>query len=229
MSDRAFTRVTGPPTIPSVAVPAGRFLRGASLHDKFANSTERPATWCEVAPFVMMVFPVTETLLAAWRGGPAGDLPAVRVSWLQASAFAEWLSRKTGNPWRLPTETEWEWACRAGTTTPYHTGDALPPSAANYLYDECGRRVGRGCRTPPGTHAPNAFGLEDMHGNVLEWCADPWRPRYDAAPDESQRIVRGGAWDLLPRLLRASWRDGLPLETRRDHLGFRLVHSLPSA
>jgi formylglycine-generating enzyme required for sulfatase activity len=198
-------------------IPAGEYWVGAGDDDKFAASCEGPRRKVVLEhPFWMSVFPVTERE----RGGHS-DLPAVRVSWHDATAHCRELTQRTGAAWRLPTGVEWEIACRAGAGTPFWCGFTIGTDQANYLHDESGRRVGPGRRTPPGTYPPNHFGLEDMAGNVLEWCAGEW------APGSPLREVRGGAWDLLPRLLRSSWRDGLPPDVRQDNLGFRLACDTP--
>lgn len=206
--------------IEMVTIPAGRFLMGTAGEDRFANSTERPAH--EVVfdrPFKVSRFPVTETLWA----GTGGLLPVTRVSWHEACDFVTWLGAATGRGFRLLTEAEWEYCCRAGSTSLFAFGDTLEPAQANYLYDERGFKVGPGRRTAQGSYPPNAFGLEDMHGNVCEWVADAWRPSYDAAPDERFRVIRGGAWDYMPRLLRSAWRDFASPGTMRDNLGFRVA------
>lgn len=216
----------------AVTIPAGEFWMGESEGDKFANDTERPRHLVRIArPFRLAVFPVTRALL---RGrvadSPADDLPATGVSWTEAVAFC----RALGG--RLPSEAEWEYAARAGTLTPFPGGFDLRVSEANFLYSEHGERIGLGRTTPAGTHPPNAFGLEAMAGNVCEWCADAWHPDYVNAPVDGSartdgrhdlRVIRGGAWDYLPRLLRSSWRDALPASTRRDNVGFRVAWDLP--
>src|SRR5262249_38687350 len=98
----------------------------------------------------------------------ADDEPVVMVAWQQAVAFCNWLAKKEGKPYRLPTEAEWEYACRAGTTTPYHTGDKLTPEQANFGQTTDGKR--RANVVAVGSYKPNAWGLHDMHGNVAEWC-----------------------------------------------------------
>ena len=153
-------------------------------------------------------------------------LPVVCVSWHDAMCYVSWLSAQTRKPFRLLTEAEWEYACRAGSTTIFSVGDTLEPEHANYFYDEHGFKVGPGHRTPPGSNPPNAFGLEDMHGNVCEWVADAWRANYSAEPDEAHRVIRGGAWDYMPRLLRSAWRDFAAADTKRDNLGFRIACDL---
>ena len=214
--------------IDMLAVPAGRFVMGTAGEDRFANSTERPAHEVVIEkPLAVSRFPVTEAQWREFTGAGAGSsLPVVRVSWNEAADFAFWLRTRTGRAFRLLTEAEWEYCCRAGSTTIFAFGDALEPMQANFFYDEHGFKVGPGARTPPGAYAPNAFGLEDMHGNVCEWVADAWRPSYDAAPDARARVVRGGAWDYMPRLLRSAWRDSAPADARRDNLGFRVACDL---
>lgn len=210
-----------------ITIPAGRFIMGTSGEDCFANSTERPAHEVVIErPFAVSRFPITEAQWSAFAGGPSSSLPVVRVSWFDAMKFVEWLSAQTGKLFRLLTEAEWEYACRAGSTTIFNVGDTLEPEHANYFYDEHGFKVGPGHRTPPGSYPPNAFGLEDMHGNACEWVADAWRPSYDAAADEIHRVIRGGAWDYMPRLLRSAWRDFAKPETRRDNIGFRIACDL---
>jgi formylglycine-generating enzyme required for sulfatase activity len=207
--------------------------------DRFASVTERPLLDVTIPARVAVACdPVTECDYAAFEPqhveNPA-DLPVVNVSWRDASAYCEWLGEQTGQPWRLPSEAEWEIACRAGTDTPFSTGDSLPFESANYLYDELGGRVGTGGRTPTGNYSPNAWGIHDMHGNVAEWCADAWHPSHEGAASDgsaragspdSLRVIRGGSWDLLPRLLRSSSRDALPPDTRRDNVGFRVALTL---
>ena len=198
-------------------IPPGEYWVGAGEDDKFTASCEglRRRVVLE-RPFWLAAFPVTERDL-----GGDSLLPAVHLSWHDAVGHCLAMSQRTGASWRLPTGVEWEIACRAGCPAPFWCGHSIGTGQANYLHDESGRRVGPGCRTLPGSYQPNAFGLEDMAGNVLEWCSNAWRP------GSALREVRGGAWDLLPRLLRSSWRDGLPPDTRQDNLGFRLACDTP--
>ena len=229
---------------PLVEIPAGEFVMGETGEDKFAGNTERPAHRVIISrPFLLGRFPVTsgEYRLYEPRHAPGEDaaLPAVNVSWDDARAYCAWLSGKTGRAVRLPSEAEWEYACRAGSREPFAWGSEISARDANFLHDEYGVRVGPGRRTPEGLYPPNAFGLHDMHGNVCEWVEDAWTPNYDGAPecgsarmpasDERRRVIRGGAWDYMPRLLRCAWRDWLPLETRRDNVGFRIACTAPPA
>ena len=195
-----------------IQVPAGRFVMGCVEEDKFGNSHELPRVEVEVATFELSVHPFTD-----------GDLPKVNVSWNEAVELCE----KLGRGYRLPTETEWEYACRAGTTTPFPSGDLPDPEEVNFLYDENGNRVGPGEILPTGWGNASAFGLHDMLGNVCEWVADRWRSDYASeAADDDLKTIRGGAWDYLPRLLRPSWRDFASSDTRRDNLGFRVARDL---
>jgi len=166
-------------------------------------------------------------------GAPAH--PANNVSWDDAEEFCEELSDKTGRTFRLPTEAEWEYACRAGTSTPFHTGDDIGPDDANFdasfPYGEGWTGIYRMRTTPAGSLKPNPWGLHDMHGNVWEWCAD----EYAAYPGgevkelgsnsrgQPYRVCRGGCWQSYPWHCRSavrSWRDPL---CKSERLGFRVV------
>jgi formylglycine-generating enzyme required for sulfatase activity len=186
-----------------------------------------------------------------WRdpGFPqAGDHPVTCVSWDDARAYVAWLNQYLGlagraDAYRLPSEAEWEYACRAGTTTPFSFGETLSTEQANYdgnfAYGR-GRETGlwRKGTTPAGAFRPNAFGLRDMHGNVFEWCEDVWHERYDGAPKDgsawvsggpSLRVVRGGSWYNNPRYLRSANRLGSFPSDRDNLVGFRLARTLSRA
>jgi formylglycine-generating enzyme required for sulfatase activity len=217
-----------------LTIPGGRFWMGGSEHDKFAGSVEMPRHEVEIATFEMSAHPVTfgqlHELLSEANAQPS-DFPATRIDFHQACAFAGKLAA------RLPTEAEWEYACRAGSSSVFPHGANLQPDDANFLYDEFGEPVGSGMATPIGSFPPNNFGLYDMIGNVCEWTADVWHPAYQNAPADGSawlsggrqgcRVIRGGAWDHLPRLLRASWRDWAPESARWDNLGFRVARDIP--
>ena len=154
---------------------------GENAEDKFANDTERPLHQVIfAAPFALGKFPVTVEEYRRFRPAHSpeepADWPVVRVSWQDATDYCHWLTEKRGQRFRLPTEPEWEFACRAGTRTPFAVGDEIALTQANYLYDEAGRQIGAGKRTAVGSYPPNAFGLHDLHGNVCEWVADSWHP-----------------------------------------------------
>ena len=225
-----------------VGLPAGGFVMGENAGDRFANDTERPAHPVRISPGLALgCFPVTVGEFRHFRPDHApdeeDDLPVVRVNWHDADAYCRWLTGQTGREYRLPSEAEWEYACRAGSATPFAMGDDITLAQANFLYDENGLRIGLGGRSRVGRHEPNAFGLYDLHGNVSEWTADSWHADYLGAPADGRawiepadprRVVRGGAWDHLPRLLRSAWRDRRPADQRADNLGFRLATSDPS-
>jgi len=209
-------------------LPEGPFPMGESEADKFANDTERPRHTVTIPAGISLGRdPVTNGEFRVFSPGhsPAedADIPVTGITWHEARDFADWMSSRLGAICRLPSEAEWECACRAGTETAFSTGAEIALDDANYLYSESGERIGVGGKTHVGTYPANAFGFRDLHGNVCEWVADPWRSGYERPQVDDLRVIRGGAWDYLPRLLRSSWRDGLPASTRRDNLGFRIA------
>jgi formylglycine-generating enzyme required for sulfatase activity len=220
-----------------VELPGGEFIQGETKDDKFANDTERPAHFVRIAPGLSLgCFPVTVEEFRRYKPthAPADpdNLPVVGVSWHDAREYCSWLRDTAGHDFRLPSESEWEYACRAGARDPFVCGNDITPAEANFYYDESGQRVGLGYRVPVGSYAPNAFGLYDCHGNVCEWVADTWHPNYLGAPgdgspwvepEDGQRVVRGGAWDYLPRLLRCAWRDWRAMDQKTDNIGFRVA------
>jgi formylglycine-generating enzyme required for sulfatase activity len=214
------------------SIPEGTFLMGENDNDRFANETERPRHVVHIPAFELARNPVS---VAEYRQfdpshetGTSDDTPVTSVSWNDAIAYCTWL----GPNYRLSSEAEWEYAARAGSQNLYPWGNTIDTTQANFYYDENGTRVGLGRMTPPGAFPPNAFGLNDMIGNVCEWTADRWHPNYLGAPDDGSpwvtgetrsRVIRGGAWDYLPRLLRVSWRDHLDESSKRDNVGFRVA------
>ncbi len=257
-----------------VTITGGSFLMGENDNDKFANDTERPRHEVHVPSFLLGRSPVTIGEFRSFRpnheSGLPENWPATMVTWEDAMAYCAWVGA------RLPTEAEWEYAARAGSRSPFPWGDDITPELANYYYNEQGNKVGPGHRTPPGQYPPNAFGIFDMLGNVCEWTADAWYPKYADFPTDGNRadlcpigasslspgqapappwvlgkisscpvgaasqkplnlagcmepisrVLRGGAWDYLPRLLRVSWRDRLPQHHCRDNVGFRIASNL---
>jgi formylglycine-generating enzyme required for sulfatase activity len=171
---------------------------------------------------------------------PRGNRPAIDVSWDDAQAFAAWVRMRTGREYRLPSEAEWEYACRAGAATPFWWGSTVTMAQANYagteVYEGGGEKGEYRGRTLPVNHfAPNAFGLYQMQGNVSEWVEDRWHDAYDGAPDDGsawtdgddpRRVRRGGSWFTPPRSLRSAARIGSRPDTRLISIGFRLARTL---
>ncbi len=169
--------------------------------------------------------------------------PVERVSWEEAMEFCSRLSQRTGRTFTLPSEAQWEYACRAGTTTPFHFGETITSELANYdasfAYANGPKGDYRKQTTPVGMFPANAWGLQDMHGNVWEWCLDPWHESYEGAPSDGSawvdgeglngedtservRLLRGGSWFTLPRSCRSAFRlRNLP-DNRNHSSGFRV-------
>jgi len=222
-----------------VLIPAGRFSMGSAVTEAGRDDDEGPEHLVILGQaFCMGRYPITQaqykvvTGKAPSRFQDAGEnRPVERVSWRDAVAFCEQLSAITNRVYRLPSEAEWEYACRAGTTTPFHFGQQLTPEVANY-----GGNLGRTSAVGDFGVA-NSFGLSDMHGNVWEWCADHWHDTYQGAPgdgrawlsggDESLRVLRGGSWLDLPWFCRSANRFRFLPGNTDISLGFRVVCSAP--
>jgi formylglycine-generating enzyme required for sulfatase activity len=171
--------------------------------------------------------------------------PVVCVNWKDACAYVAWLSEATGHAYRLLSEAEWEYAARAGTTTPFWWGSSIISAQANYngndVYDGGGAEGEyRQCTVAVGSFEPNPWGLYNVHGNILEWCEDIWHENYNGAPadgsawveawveggDGDRRVVRGGSWDYDPQYLRSATRIRHTTESRNNNLGFRVARTL---
>lgn len=226
-------------------LPIGSFVMGGILEDKFVSQVELPQHQVTLGQlFSLGKFPVTRcewfSVMGSLPPGVAGDetdeRPVVNVTFPEVMAYLRELSTRSNKQYRLPSEAEWEYACRAGTTTVFPQGNVLGRGDANFFYDEQGCPIGHGEPTAVGLYPANPFGLYDMLGNVCEWTADTWHPGYQTAPADgsawiqeegrSRRTIRGGGWDHLPRVLRASWRDWAPEQARWDNLGFRVACTL---
>ena len=242
-------------TLEMTAIPGGTFLMGSSPNEGYSFDDEHPQHQVSVPPFFMGKYPITQAQWkevasrtdlkvkqnldlnpAHFKDRPDSDRrPVEQVNWYDAVEFCARLSKLTGREYRLPSEAEWEYACRAGTTTPFYFGETITGELANYDASET---------TPVGQFTPNAFGLYDMHGNVWEWCADTWHDNYDGAPsdgsvwlDNNQEenidgksrfgiysVMRGGSWGLSPSSCRSAiryyyYRRG----NRYFNTGFRVV------
>jgi formylglycine-generating enzyme required for sulfatase activity len=235
-----------------ITLPAGRFSMGAPEFETASVDDERPKRMVTVPLFALgrcaVTFAQWDAALAAGANLPIsddegwgrGDRPVINVSWKDAQAYCAWLNQRLGltsGLYRLPSEAEWEYACRAGTTTPFSFGDTISTGQANY--DGSGT-YGRGTKgeyrkrtVPVGSLLANAWGLHEMHGNVWEWCEDEYGPYpdhpTDASPlqhgNEMPRVLRGGSWFNYPRVLRSALRDRNAPEDRDHDVGFRVART----
>jgi len=223
-----------------VAIPPGTFQMGSPEGQGYPD--EHPRHAVRIAPFLMGKYPLTQAQWAEvmdWTPpyrckGP--QRPADRVTWDAAQAFCKALAKKAGRRYRLPSEAEWEHACRAGTTSPFYFGPTITTDLANYVglhrYLDEPEGVYRHVTTNVGSFPPNPFGLYDMHGNVWEWCADAWHDDYRGAPTDGRawegpvgaaRVLRGGCWHDPPNLLRSATRLKMAAHEGEDFLGFRVA------
>lgn len=226
-----------------VVIPAGSFLMGSPETEEGRFEREGPQRTVSLRSFYISKYPITQ---AQWKlvmgsnpsrfKGP--NHPVESISWYDALSFCERLSDISGRHYRLPSEAEWEYACRAGTSSPFYFGQQLSFELANYDASQTCDSSGpveefRGETTEVGVFLPNSFGLYDMHGNVWEWCADPWHEDYTGAPDDGSswevkgdkllRVLRGGAWDILPNGCRSAFRDCDDPGNAEASYGFRVV------
>jgi formylglycine-generating enzyme required for sulfatase activity len=230
------------------AIPGGTFMMGSPENEDGRSDSEGPQHEVTVPSFLMGKYPVTQAQYEAIMGtNPShfkgSNRPVERVSWTNAVTFCKKLSQKIGKTYRLPSEAEWEYACRAGTTTPFHFGETITTDLANYHgYDTYGQGptgVDRKETREVGSFGvANNFGLYDMHGNVWEWCQDNWHSNYEGAPiDRSAwldiennartRLLRGGSWLNYPVRCRSACRnrDDLDFYGLYGFIGFRVVCS----
>jgi formylglycine-generating enzyme required for sulfatase activity len=229
----------GRPRIEWVAIPAGTFMMGSPDSETSRYNDEGPRHQVTLSGFKMSKYEVTFAQYDAFceatgrrkssdNGWGRGNRPVINVDWYDATAFAQWMGC------RLPTEAEWEYACRAGTNTPFNTGSCLSTAQANYngndpyLYCIKGSYIQR--TQPVGSYAPNAWGLFDMHGNVFEWCSD-WYGNYytnsqtnpTGPASGSKRVLRGGGWSYNGSYCRSALRFYYEPSARVLDIGFRLV------
>jgi len=234
-----------------VAIPWGKFTMGSPETEEGHYENEGPQHQVTVSPFLMGKYAITQEQWQAVAQLPKikRDLdpdpsrfkgakhPIETVSWYDATEFCERLSKQTGQEYRLPSEAEWEYACRAGTTTPFHCGETITTDLANYngngIYASAPQGKYRKTTANVGSFPPNAFGLYEMHGNVWEWCADPGHENYKGAPTDGStwldadgigaHVLRGGSWQFDPRLCRSAVRFILDPDSRGHFIGFRIV------
>ena len=224
-----------------VDIPGGTFRMGDLSGD--GRNNEKPVHSVRVPAFRLGKY---EATFAQWdacvadggcggytpddRGWGRGNRPVIHVSWDDIQGFVDWLNDKTGGSFRLPTEAEWEYAARAGSTTKYSWGNRIGSNRANC--DGCGSRWDYVRTAPVGSFSANAWGLHDMHGNVWEWVQDCWNKNYKGAPgdgrawtsgDCSRRVIRGGSWFYGPGDVRSADRDRDARARRNVGFGFRLA------
>jgi formylglycine-generating enzyme required for sulfatase activity len=258
-----FLEDLGASALRMVAIQGGSFLMGSPEEELERSSIEGPQHTVTVRSFLMGKYPVNQ---GQWRAVAAlpqvnrelnldpsrfkgENRPVECVSWYEAVEFCDRLSQYTGKEYRLPSEAEWEYACLAGTTTPFHFGETITTDLANYCgvdekigetlykgsYGQGPKGVYREETTEVGSFPANAFGLYDMHGNVWEWCLDHWHDSYKGAPidgsawlsdkESSYRLLRGGSWLSHPWYCRSAFRLNLDPDNWSHDIGFRVVCS----
>ena len=221
-------------------IPPGAFLMGSPPNEPDRSDDETQHKVTLTKGFHLGIHQVTQAQWQAVMGSnPSkfkgdGNLPVENVSWNDCVAFCEALGKKDGKTYRLPTEAEWEYACRAGTTTPFHFGDTISANQANYdgnsTYGNGKKGVYRQKTTPVGGFPANVWGLYDMHGNVLEWCADWFGPYREGDLRDPQgfvggggRVLRGGSWFYFPTDCRSAYRAGFAPGIRNSYCGCRVA------
>ena len=262
------------PQLTLVEIPAGTFLMGSPLDEPERTAAEGPQHEVTLQGFFLSQTPITQAQwrqVAEWTKQPAehwghelkpnpsrfrdqpdsDQRPVENVSWHDAMEFCRRLSQRTGRTYTLPSEAQWEYACRAGSITPFHFGPAITPELANYdgnyTYADGTKGEYRQQTTPGGMLPANAWGVHDMHGNLLEWCMDHWYGNYEGAPSdgsawvyptdpskmptqktgndskEETRLLRGGSWGHYPRDCRSAHRGHDRPDYAYDSVGFRVV------
>ena len=224
-----------------VEIPGGSFRMGC-VSGLDCDGDEHPVRTVQVERFELSKYEVTfeeydrftsatgRALAEDTRGWGRGRRPVINVSWEDAVAYARWLSDQTGERYRLPSETEWEYAARAGTETKFSWGNEIGRNRANCR--RCGSRWDASQTAPVGSFGANRWGLHDMHGNVWEWVQDCWSDSYRVAPTDGsawqqgncgKRVLRGGSWYNISRSLRSANRNEDSSTNRHDTLGFRVA------
>jgi formylglycine-generating enzyme required for sulfatase activity len=234
-----------------IAIPGGTFLMGSPENEAERLDREGPQHQVTVKPFYMGKFTVTQAQWARVAVLPkikqdlkpqpsrfsGENRPVENVSWLDAQEFCARISKATGKKYSLPSEAQWEYACRAGTTTPFYFGNIITTDLVNYdgnyAYGDAPKGKYRKQTTDVGSFSANAFGLYDMHGNVWEWCLDDWVGNYNNAPTDGNvvtsqsgyKLLRGGSWYYNPSYCRSAYRYYHFPDGRDNRSGFRLVVS----
>ena len=236
-----------------VKIPAGSFLMGSPGDEPERSDAEGPQHEVTLGTFWMAQTPITQAqwlAVASWQKlerdlepDPShfkgANRPVEQVSWFDVLEFCRRLNQRTGQRYGLPSEAQWEYACRAGSTTPFHFGATLTPELANYDGNYCYGNGPKGTyreqTTEVASFPANGWGLHDMHGNVGEWCQDHWHESYNFAPDDDQpwlipaaaadepRLLRGGSWGFVPRYCRSAYRNHFRPDNAILNVGFRVV------
>ena len=236
-----------------VVIPVGSFIMGSPEDEPQRGSREGPQHQVRFAkPFAIGKYEVSfdewDACVAAGgcngyepgdRGWGRGRMPVILVSFDHAKAYVTWLSELTGKRYRLPSEAEWEYAARAGTTSPLSTGATITTDEANfngnYTYNGSDKGVFRQRTTPVGSYSSNAFGLHDIHGNLYEYVEDCWHESYEGAPDDGsprvsdscdKRTQRDGSWKSRPPFIRSAVRAWVSPIYPRDTFGIRVAREL---
>ncbi|MCU0546582.1 MAG: formylglycine-generating enzyme family protein [Oscillatoriaceae cyanobacterium Prado104] len=227
-----------------VGIPGNKFMMGWPTTEPNRRDYERPRHQVTVPTFYAGKYAITQAEWQTVMGyNPScfkGEKrPVENVSWEDAVNFCSKLSQKTGRKYRLPSEAEWEYACRAGTTTPFHFGETITTELGNFNgdkpYANAPQGINRAQTTDVGTFPPNAFGLYDMHGNVFEWCSDVWHDTYQSAPTDGSswkigtdnyRVLRGGSWTHYAVACRSAIRIRGLASCRWTSVGFRVALSI---
>jgi eukaryotic-like serine/threonine-protein kinase len=227
-----------------IEIPAGEFLMGSPDNEFNRESDEGPQRRVRVPRFFMGRFTVTQIEWQQLMGSDPSSFkgnnhPVNNISWYDAQEFCKRLSQQSGRAYRLPSEAEWEYACRADSISPFHFGPTITPELVNYdgnySYGSAAKGEYRKETTPVGSFPANGFGLHDMHGNIWEWCEDVYHKSYQGAPtnssawvsgaDTSFRLVRGGSGNSYAKSCRSADREGWNIDGRSPFSGFRLALS----
>jgi formylglycine-generating enzyme required for sulfatase activity/DNA integrity scanning protein DisA with diadenylate cyclase activity len=233
-----------------ISIPSGEFWMGSPDGENGQDDSEGPQHSVSIQSFHMSQFPITQTQWQIVASLPKVNIhldskpsyfkgdnyPVEQVTWEEAQEFCARLSNETNQQYRLPSEAEWEYACRAGTITPFCFGHNVTQELVNY-----GRQIGDRAKVKPsppkqpntiGKFPSNDYRLHDMHGNVWEWCLDTWHDNYKGAPSDGTpwiddnahyKVLRGGSWDDFPEDCRSASRIWLDPSKKYNHAGFRVV------
>jgi len=262
-SQHYFEALNGESFLEMVSIPSGRFVMGSPETEEGYHASQGPQHQIDIHDFWMSRYPITQSQWEFVANLPKvaeylnpecanfreAERPVEQVSWYEAMEFCARISQLSGKKYALPSEAEWEYACRAQTQTPFHFGQTMTTDLANYSgidWEYQGKICSKGSygagplgcdrreTTPVANFAvANSFGLSDLHGNVREWCADPWHRNYTNAPtdgriwqqngDESKRVIRGGSWNTAPQKCRSARRDRFDPHASLYDIGFRVI------